>query len=218
MPSAQLQTKAMDDARGLDPRGPAPRQVAVAPTMQDDVRDLEAVYRRHADAVARWARRLGGPDLDIEDIVHEVFLVVQRRLPEWRGDAKLSTWLYEITLRVVQTRRRRARWRRWLPGADRGPASSGSGTGDDLAALPTEQPGPLDLLERRESTEALSRALDSMGEKYRTVIIMFELEGLSGEEIAALTRTSRPNVWVRLHRGRQKMAQVHSAWGERDNR
>jgi DNA-directed RNA polymerase specialized sigma24 family protein len=41
--------------------------------------DLETIYRRHVDAVATWTRRLGGPELDVEDIVHEVFLVVQRR-------------------------------------------------------------------------------------------------------------------------------------------
>src|SRR5438552_1977251 len=67
-----------------------------------DAPDLGRAYRQHAADVSRWARRLGGPGVDAEDVLHEVFMVAQRRLPEFRGEAKLSTWLYAITLRVVQ--------------------------------------------------------------------------------------------------------------------
>jgi RNA polymerase sigma-70 factor (ECF subfamily) len=168
---------------------------------------LAAIYRRHADDVATWARRLGGPNLDAEDVVHEVFLVVQRRLPEWRGEAKVSTWLYEITFRVVSDRRkswmRRAWWTRHL----------GEATAADAAArVAAEQPDALDLLERREASAALYRLLDGIGEKYREVIILFELEGKSGEEIAALTGASVANVWIRLHRGRRKLMERFQAW------
>jgi RNA polymerase sigma-70 factor, ECF subfamily len=161
-------------------------------------RDLEGVYRAHADDVAAWARRLGGPDLDVEDIVHEVFLIVQRRLPEWRGEAKITTWLYEITLRVVSDRRRR--WWRWPLRV------AGRATGrDELGRLAASEPDALALLERREATATLYRLLDGIGEKYRTVIVLYELEGKSGDEIATLTRTSLANVWTRLHRGRRKL-------------
>jgi RNA polymerase sigma-70 factor (ECF subfamily) len=170
--------------------------------------DLATVYRQHADAVALWTRRLGGPDIDVEDVVHEVFLVVQRRLPEWRGDAKLTTWLYEITMRVVGDRRRRWRgpgwWVRKLGGAR--PAA------DELTRLAAAQPDAVGALERREASTALYEILDGLGEKYRTVIILFELEGKSGEEIAALTGTTLANVWIRLHRGRQKVLSRFLAW------
>jgi RNA polymerase sigma-70 factor, ECF subfamily len=175
--------------------------------------DLERLYKDHADDVARWARRLGGPALDVEDIVHEVFLVVQRRLPEWRGEARVTTWLYEITLRVVSDRRRRWSWLRLGPliSTRRGPAAAAA---DDLEA---DEPDALARLERREATTTLYRLLDGIGEKYRTVIILFELEGRSGEEIAALTKTSLANVWIRLHRGRQKLARRFLAW-EKDKK
>lgn len=178
------------------------------------VPDLATVYRLHADAVAGWARRMGGPEIegDIEDIVHEVFLVAQRRLPEWRGDAKITTWLYEVTLRIVSDRRRRGRWRRWLPGTHRPQPDAGRGRVDDLARLPADQPDALALLERHEANATLYRILDGIGEKYRTVIILFELEDLSGEQIAALTGTSVANVWIRLHRGRQKVMKRFLAW------
>ena len=72
---------------------------------------LEEVYRLHARAVARWAERLGGPRVDHEEIVQEVFLIVDCRLAEFRGEAKLTTWLFRITTRVVANHRRRVRRR-----------------------------------------------------------------------------------------------------------
>jgi RNA polymerase sigma-70 factor, ECF subfamily len=177
--------------------------------------DVKTIYGRHADDVARWARRLGGPRIDVEDIVHEVFLVVQRRFHEWRGDAKITTWLYEITFRIVRERRTRGWWRRWAAGiADgdsRGPIS-------DLAELAVDQPDALDLLQRREATAALYDILDGIGETYRTVIILFELEGLSGEQIAALTGTSLGNVWMRLHRARKRVLQRFLAWEAKERK
>src|SRR5437667_3232853 len=103
-PNAEVHRARSEDAR------PATREVTVVPL------DVGTIYRQHADDVARWARRLGGPDIDVEDVVHEVFLVVQRRVAEWRGEARITTWLYEIAFRVVRDRRRRWRWRRWSGG------------------------------------------------------------------------------------------------------
>jgi RNA polymerase sigma-70 factor (ECF subfamily) len=199
--SAFAHRRARDDANDQAP-GPSERGRAAVPS-------LEAVYRAHADAVATWARRLGGPELDVEDLVHEVFLVVQRRLPEWRGDAKLTTWLYEITLRIVHDRRRRWRWLSAWGRARGGPSGLAP---DELATLPADAPDALALLERHEASTALYALLDGIGEKYRTVIILFELEGHSGEEIATLTRTSLANVWIRLHRARQKLMKRFLAW------
>ena len=190
--------------------GSPPASVAApAPTPVRAALDVATVYGRHADDVARWARRLGGPRIDAEDIVHEVFLVVQRRFHEWRGDAQVTTWLYEITFRVVRERRSRGWWRRWSTGTIGGDSSGPDG---DLTKLPVDQPDALDLLQRREAAAALYGILDGIGEKYRTVIVLFELEGLSGEEIATLTGISLANVWIRLHRARQKVLKRFQAW------
>src|SRR5688500_900979 len=78
--------------------------------------DIAAVYRSHGAAVARWAARLAGPDLEAEDLVQEVFMIAQRKLPGFRGDASPARWLYRITERVVSHRRRSERWRRFLVG------------------------------------------------------------------------------------------------------
>jgi RNA polymerase sigma-70 factor, ECF subfamily len=163
---------------------------------------LEAVYRAHSATVARWAKRLLGPKDDYEDVVHEVFLVVQRRLPEFRGDAQITTWLHEITVRMVQTHRRRARWWSWVKGLSQNP-SRGSAAGLSTSWFePVADPEA--TLEARERARLLYSLLDELREDLRTTFILFELEGLSGNQIAEITGTNLTTVWVRLSRARRK--------------
>lgn len=151
----------------------------------------EAIYAEHAERVAGWAARLGGPSIDGEDLVHEVFIQVQRLLPRYDGRCKITTWLYGITANVVRSQRRheRRRWLRHLLG------------GREQARTQSVRT-PIEELERREATAIVYRVLDGMRDNYRTALILFEIEGLSGEEIAELTGASVQTVWVWLHRAR----------------
>jgi RNA polymerase sigma-70 factor (ECF subfamily) len=168
-------------------------------TLVDGI-DLGRVYRDHAGQVARWAQRLLGPACEVEDVLHEVFLVAHRRWPEFRGDAHVTTWLYAITQKVVLDVRRKRRWRRWL-GLGREQA------GDIVATAP----GPLRALEGRQATVLTYRLLDKLPEAERTALILFELEGLAGEEIAALTGEAIGTIWVRLHRARTRFRKLFVA-------
>jgi RNA polymerase sigma-70 factor (ECF subfamily) len=160
-----------------------------------DVPDLETLYRAHAPTVARWAAKLAGPLVDVDDLVHEIFLVVRRRLPEFRGDAQVTTWLYRITERVAREGRRKDRFRRWF--------SRARHLEIERAMAPSHLT-PVDEFERRQSSETVYRILDRLPGKYRNVLILFELEELSGEEIATLTGLKTATVWVHLHRARAR--------------
>ena len=81
------------------------------------VRSVEEVYRAHRGAVMGFARRLGGRHLDVDDVVQDVFLRVQKDLAHFRGDAQLTTWLFRITRNVVGLHQRRAKVRQWLRGS-----------------------------------------------------------------------------------------------------
>jgi RNA polymerase sigma-70 factor (ECF subfamily) len=154
---------------------------------------LDEVYRQHADGVARIAARLMGSRHDVEDVVHDVFMVVQRRLPDYRATrASMSSWLYGITANVVRERRRSERWRRWL----RGPFD------EAVVRVPADAPDPARALETRSREALVYAALDGIKDKYRTVLILFEIEGMTGEQIAEVTGEKLATVWVRLHRGR----------------
>jgi RNA polymerase sigma-70 factor, ECF subfamily len=160
-----------------------------------DAVDLDLLYRAHARTVARWVSRLAGPNADVDDLVHETFLVVERRLSEFRDEGKVTTWLYRIAERVVWDARRREGFRRWF---------SRTRFVEIERALSSTQPTPVDALERRQSAESVYRILDRIPDKYRTVLILFELEEMSGEEIAALTGLKQATVWVHLHRARAR--------------
>lgn len=150
------------------------------------------VFRLHGKDVTRWASRLD-PTLDLEDVVQEVFLTVHRNLGGWKeGRGALTTWLYRITENEVRHRRRREKWRRWL-----------GGSAEDVAGeVPAESVRPDEALERRQGHTRFYRVLDTMKERYRTVLVLFELEGLSGEEIARLLDARPATVFVWLHRAR----------------
>ena len=167
------------------------------PDGDGDAPDFDAVYHRYGRVVARWAARLGGPEVSVEDVVQDVFLVVSRRLPEFRGDAKLSTWLFRITDKTIrnarrQRRRRRCR-RRWLARLT---------TGIEEAA-PASQPTPAEDQERREAVDAFYRILETLPEKHRNVLVLHELEAMGAQEIADLLAMKVATVRVTLHRARQ---------------
>jgi RNA polymerase sigma-70 factor (ECF subfamily) len=160
-------------------------------TPRDVAREFDDLYRAHFQRVARWAARLGGPGLDREDVVQEVFVIVHRELGNFRGDARVTTWLYRITENVVRHRRRKHRWLSFF-----------GSTEDGARSLAATRPTPIEELERREAAALVYRVLDGMNERYRTLIILFELEGLSGEEIAELQGVKVATIWVQLHRAR----------------
>jgi RNA polymerase sigma-70 factor (ECF subfamily) len=166
--------------------------------------DLAQVYRAHAAEVSRWAQRLGGPSIDADDVLSEVFLVAHRRLGDFRGEAKITTWLYAITVNVVKDARRRRRWRRWWP----------FGRADELEAAGGRT--PLQELEGRHAAALTYRLLDRLPEAERNALILFELEGLSGEQIAALTGEAVGTIWVRLHRARARFRKHFAEHEARD--
>jgi RNA polymerase sigma-70 factor (ECF subfamily) len=155
-------------------------------------REIGALYRAHAQTVARWAARLGGPNVDVDDIVQEVFLTAHRLLSGFRGEAKITTWLFRITQNQVRHQRRKQRYRQFL-----------RGTADDVAGhVVSNRLTPVEELEQRQASQLVYKVLDGMSEKYRTAFILFELEHLPGEEIAALLDQKVSTIWVWLHRAR----------------
>jgi RNA polymerase sigma-70 factor (ECF subfamily) len=200
------------------PGPPAPEATVMAVVSGPGVPPFDSVYRAHAKTVSRWASRLLGPGGDCEDVVQEVFIVVRHKLPRFDGRAEVTTWLYEITVRVVQDWRRRRRWWSWVTG--RGP-SPGRGRTRMPAPLPGDGgPDPVTRLEMRERVLACYRILDGLAEASRTTFILFELEGLSGERIAEITGTRLGTVWVRLTRARrtfvERMRQLEREERERE--
>jgi RNA polymerase sigma-70 factor, ECF subfamily len=148
-------------------------------------------YRDHAAQVARWAARLGALDSDLEDVVQEVFLVVDRKWRRLDREGNFTSWLFQITRKVVANQRRRLRWRRLWSG------------GDQLASVPWEGPAPDVELQRRATIALFQRALDRLPEKQRAVFVLYELDGMSTPAIAELMQRKLSTVKVQLARARE---------------
>jgi RNA polymerase sigma-70 factor (ECF subfamily) len=160
--------------------------------------DLDTAYRLYASDVSRWLRQLAGMS-DVSDLLHEVFVVAQRKSAGFRGEASVRTWLYAIAHRVVSGWRRKQRLRRllfWEPQA-----------GADMPeAIDTST--PFSELSSRHATHVVKRVLERLSERDRTLIICFEIEGLSAAEIQTIVGLSPNAVWVALHRARERFRKI----------
>jgi RNA polymerase sigma-70 factor (ECF subfamily) len=161
--------------------------------------DFSHVYARWFPIVQRWCRSLGGPAADVEDLVQEIFVVVQRKLPRFEG-AELAPWLYGITVRTVSDQRRRSWFRRVVLGRD-----------EDTHAIEDERASSLELLEQKQMRARFYRIVSSMSSKWRNTFVLFEVVGHSGDEIAALTGLPPATVRTHLHRARKEFLALVAA-------
>lgn len=134
-----------------------------------------------------------GSAAEAEEIAQEVFLRVHRAIGEFRGEARLSTWLYAITSRLCLNRlasgaRRRERADEAL-----------------IDVTPSGDADAADALERGELETALHQAIAGLPEDRRIVVVLRDLEGLSYEEIAAALDLESGTVRSRLHRARMDL-------------
>ncbi len=147
------------------------------------------LYDQHFDFVLRISRRLGTPPGELDDVVQETFLVAFRRLSSF-STGRLTTWLYRITANVVSSRLRRRRVREAV--------LSFFGRGE----AERSHLGPDHAFEAREAEDEVAAVLARMAPKKREVFALYELEGLSGEEIAERVGCKVDTVWTRLHYAR----------------
>jgi RNA polymerase sigma-70 factor (ECF subfamily) len=155
---------------------------------------FEAVYRAHFALVWRVLRRFGVPESDLPDAAQDVFVVVHRRLAEFDGRILVSTWLYAICLRIASDRRRRAPSRHEVVGEEPDEGRVSGATSE-----------PWEISERR---ALLQSALDAMPLEQRTVFTLFELEGMTGDEIADLVEAPLATVHSRLRLSRETFRRV----------
>jgi RNA polymerase sigma-70 factor (ECF subfamily) len=154
--------------------------------------DFTTVYDEWFDEVCRWLAALGGPSADVEDLAQEVFLVVRRKLDGFDG-GNLPGWLYRIAANTVSDHRRRAWFRRVVSRRSELPVET----------LVEERPGPDRRLEAEEARRTVHALLEKMSEKRRRAFVLFEIEGMSGDEIARLEGVPVATVWTRLHHARR---------------
>lgn len=147
------------------------------------------VYQTHARYVWRVGRGLGVSTLHIDDVVHDVFLVVRRRLPDFQPERSLRAWLAGITRRVVgHLRRKHAREER------------------RLRALPTPDPpsSPFETLERQDAAVLLERFLATLPDDKRMAFLLMDVEGLTANEVAEACGSHAQTIYSRRREARRQ--------------
>lgn len=168
-------------------------QALLARLRAGDGRAFEEMVIAYQHRVFGVALRMLGRRAEAEEIAQEAFLRAHRSVAGFRGDAKLSTWLYAITSRLCLNR---------LASADRRRVSHDD---DAIARAADESASATDHLERREREAAVHRAIAELGDERRMVLVLCDLEGLSYEEIAEALEVPVGTVRSRLHRARTEL-------------
>lgn len=177
-------------------REPTPDASLLARAAEGDRAAFEALVDRHGDAMYRLAVRTCGAGRDADDAVQDALLAAWRAAGTFRGQSAVRTWLLQI---VVNACHRRHRLRAGQPSH---PASI-----DEAALEPAPESGPEERAAAREVGRAIDAALAAMTPEAREVLVLRDVEGLSGEETAAALGVELAAMKSRLHRARLELKQ-----------
>ena len=156
------------------------------PPAQLEIKDL---VREQAQYVWRALRHLGIRESDLEDAAQDVFVVLHRRLADFRGESSIKTFIYGICVRVASEHRRRAHVVREIPNSS--PPTA------------TEPDSQFEQVARREALRCLGRILDLLDEDKRAVFVLYELEELGMTEVAQAVGCPLQTAYSRLHAARR---------------
>lgn len=157
---------------------------------QGDLAAFEELVRRHEQRIYNLSLRMLGRPEDARDATQETFLAALRKLPSFRGDSSLGTWLHRVGMNacydILRRRKRRAE--------------------EGMPENPIAAPG--DFAESSAEALDVQRALARVPEEFRAVLVLHDVQDLPYEEIAQVLGVPIGTVKSRLHRGRVGLARI----------
>jgi RNA polymerase sigma-70 factor (ECF subfamily) len=172
-----------------------------------DPEALETLMERSAARVYRLAYSITRNAGDAEEVVQDVFLNVFRNVRGFQGRAAVGTWLYRVTANAALNKRRGKRLEvetsleAWLPTFK----PDGHREGERAFLLADWSRTPESELLSREMRATLERAIEALPDRYRAVLVLRDVEGLSSEEAAAALGESVASLKSCLHRARMAL-------------
>ena len=174
--------------------------------MSEAVMDFPTLYTEYRPKIERYLTRLVG-DFEAEDLTQDVFIRISQGLPGFRGESRLSTWIYRIATNAALDRLRSPAYTRsaqdHLPEKSQAEAEIEG----EIAWMGDEAASPEHKLWRKERYECYRDYIANLPVNYRTVVALSELEDLAASEIAEILDLSLDTVKIRLHRGRARLLQ-----------
>lgn len=164
-----------------------------------DQNAFRQIYEQHQDLVYNICYRMSDNREEAEDISQDVFLKIYHAIGEFRGDAKLSSWIYRITVNTCLKRERRKKLEKML--------SLEFLFQTDEKFQPVSPDKLADhLLEKSEKEQIVQQAIQQLPVRQKTALILQRYENLSYEEIAAAMAINRSAVESLLHRAKENFA------------
>ncbi len=169
--------------------------------------ELEALRNRDPEAVRRWIygnrdyihgvlSRYSSNSERARDLVQEVFFQALRSLPDFRGDAKITTWLHSIAKNVALAQHRKDQRHSYLEEETLEHVQASAAPDEPVS------PNPVKETEKGQTHTLLYEAMEELSDSYREVVRLRDLEERSTKEVAERLGLTRVNVRVRLHRAR----------------
>jgi RNA polymerase sigma-70 factor, ECF subfamily len=168
--------------------------------------DFEEIYGTHSERILNLVYRMISDEDVARDLTQDIFVKVYKNLDTFHQESQLSTWIHAIAVHHVLDylkQQKRARWLNVLP--DDSPEGIRS-KGTDNSLLGGTGSMPADMaMERRERTEIVWKAVQSLSPKYRIPLILHHYEGVSYKEIAEMMKLSVSAAEARIHRAKKQL-------------
>ena len=159
--------------------------------------DFNKLYTEFYPKILNYISRLTYNDI-AEDITQEVFEKVNRGLKNFRGESKLSTWIYRIATNTAMDKLKSSPFKHSSEDFDH--------ETEDRDAWAGHKKTPVDQqLIRKEMSECVTEYIERLSPDYRTVLVLSEVEGFRNKEIAEILRISLETVKIRLQRARANL-------------
>ena len=155
------------------------------------VADFEQVVEQHSDLVYNVALKMMGRPEDAEEVAQDALLSAYRAYGRFRGDSKITTWLYRITVNAALMRLRKEKKERTL-----------ERTGLEDVEIPDWSDTPDRFVSNSELGDRLREGIEMLPDDFRAAVILRDVEGLSNAEAADVLDITVSSFKSRLHRGR----------------
>lgn len=168
---------------------------------------FKRLFNLYSPMMFNVAFRMLGNKQDAEDVTQDVFLKVYKSLKHFRGDAKISTWLYRIAVNLSLNLQRKKKFKRWISiNTESSPSIINENDGESFEIAGSSEENPASIMEKKETERIVREAINSLPDQQRVALLLYRYEGLSYEEIAKIMDVSVASVESRLHRAKHNLA------------
>jgi RNA polymerase sigma-70 factor (ECF subfamily) len=176
---------------------PCPERDLLDRARQGDAAAFREIVETYTPRVYSLVRSLVRQDSEAEDVAQEVFFKVHAKLDSFREDSSFFTWLYRVAFNTATDHLKKRRQERSIQL-------------EDLSRLPVEDSAdsPAENLSRKDLRAEVRQAMARLPEKFRTILVLRELEGLAYEDLATVLKISKGTVESRLFRARERLRKL----------